>query len=242
MKSKKKITAMPKIDTSEFIVNPSPASLTLVNIVKKHTWFYNSRFSSKKLIVKFAREVKLRVYIEEDYKQYYLFLKNYRLPKYSDKTAISALVHEFDQFYKKLMYNNIAIAYLHKKTKTIVSKVQTQEDIKNQMLQGLFNKTVGLKKFHKHFGHYGLNAYELTSKRFHEYSKSELLKLARKISDLKIHKKMPLEAAMKSKKVDKISILIALRELAKNRCLLIIAALRAYIEKVDPKLFNQPLV
>jgi len=110
------------------------------------------------------------------------------------------------------------------------------EDKKIVFLKKLYKKEITFKQFNCKFGHYALNAYELSSKRFEEYTEKELLSIAELVSNIEIKDKMELEEQIhlkKNNKEKKISILIALRELAKYNVLFIIRNLRYRLLEIE---------
>ena len=91
-----------------------------------------------------------------------------------------------------------------------------------------------------------MNAYELSSKRFEEYSDEELIKLSELVKTLNIGKKENLDNYLNKKDKEIIPILIALRELAKYNILFVVKTIRyellelAKDKKID-NIFNKKL-
>ena len=228
-----------------FATNPSKITEHLVNIVLKLNEKHESDFKEKNPLKKFANELKINLYLKEGYKDFYEFLKSYKIPYNisAEKNSIKKLAllfEEFEYIYDRIMLNNFALAYAYAKNKDknkqITNPVLTIEDKKNLMLKKLAKKQITPKQFKEQFGHYALNAYELSSKRFEEYSDKELLKIAKLAENLEIKKeKVELEECLKQNQKQKeiIPILIALRELAKYDTLFIVREIRRELLKIQ---------
>jgi len=65
--------------TEEFVSNPSKITKKLVKIVLKLNDKYENEL--KGVLSRFKAQVKYRLYLKERYKEYYSFLKNYKLKK-----------------------------------------------------------------------------------------------------------------------------------------------------------------
>jgi len=205
--------------SEEFVFNPSNITKELVKIVLKLNDKYEKQL--KGILNRFKAQVKYRLYLKEEYKEYYSFLKSYKL----DKKGLKELFLEFEKLYDKLLFNNFALAYAYTLGKDIDSCVLTKEDERILLLQK------DIKKFKKEFGHYALNAYELSSKRFSEYSDKELVKLQKLVKNIKIKDKIKLEKYLEQKNKKIIPILIALRELAKYNVLFVVNEIREELLK-----------
>jgi len=169
----------------EFVNNPSETSKILVNIVDK---LNKEQEDSLKGLKKIQTQFKFQLYIKEDYKKYYQFLKNYNL----QDSSFDELCEEFESLYRKLLFNNYALAYAALKEE-INNSILTKEDEKNIALSQLYRGEISRKTFNKKFGHYAINAYELEAKRFEEYTDEELNKIARLASKLPQKEKISFE-------------------------------------------------
>jgi hypothetical protein len=213
----------------EFVRNPTKITEHLVEIVLQLSNKYESQFQSRNILRKFLIDFKIRMYMKENYKEYFLFLRGHKPPNISDQDRIKELdllFKEFRRLYDKLIFNNFALAYAYTLNKDTSNPISTMEDKKILLLQKLYHKKINVSEFLKEFGHYALNAYELASKRFEEYNHSDLLSLAKLASRINVQKKIELEEYINSKSKDKTSILIALRELAKYNILYVIRVIR----------------
>ncbi|MEE9525352.1 MAG: hypothetical protein V3V78_01975 [Candidatus Woesearchaeota archaeon] len=217
----------------EFVSNPSNMTKHLVDIVLKLNTKYEEKFKVKGLFKKFSTDFKRDMYLKESYHDFYLFLKNYKLPDFNKGVEkIKLLFKEFEKIYDKIIFNNFVLAYAYVKNKELVNPILTMEDKRILFLKKLANNKITIDEFNQMFGHYGLNAYELSSKRFEEYSSKELLSIAKLVSKFNFKKKIEIENYIKSKPKDKIPILIALRELGKYNSLLIIKEIRYELLKI----------
>jgi len=214
------------VSNTEFVTNPSEITKKLVEIVLKLSDKYESELK-KNVFKKFINQVKLRLYLKQGYLEYYSFLKKYKLKDLD----LKELFDEFEKLYDKLIFNNFALAYAFVLEKDVKSPILTKEDEKILFLKKLYDKKITKKQFDKEFGHYALNAYELSSKRFEEYSDEELMKIARLTKNIKINK-IKLEDYT-DKKV--IPVLIALRELAKYNILFIVKEIRYKLLRIAKK-------
>lgn len=218
-------------ETEEFVVNPSKATKRLVDIVLRLQNRYDAQLKTKNPIKKIRVIFKIKIYFEAGYREFFYFLKDYKIPSQdlSGIKKLDLLFKEFEKIYDKLIFNNIVLAYARSVCGEISNKVLTKEDEKILFLKKLFLDEITTGQFNEKFGHYALNAYELSSKRFEEYDSSELASLAKLVADFKTEKieaKIPLETYINSGAKDKSPILIALRELAKYHTLFLVRAIR----------------
>lgn len=192
---------------------------------------YDSLFESKSFFAQYKRTVMMKLYLKEGYKDYYLSLQAYQPPilvSGDHLQNLDLLLIEFKNSYRKLLLNNYALAYQYKKTKNLDNKYLTEEDKKNVCLQQLAANRISIAKFKSKFGHYAVNPYELKAKRFHEYSIAEFKPLLKMCLNLKIKSKPELIPEIINGKIgDIVPVLIALRELAKSKILLIVDKIRS---------------
>ena len=100
-------------------------------------------------------------------------------------------------------------------------------------LKKLYNNDISLKKFNDMFGHYALNAFELSSKRFSEYSKEEIMKVSKFLKEFDLNKAISLEGYLKNKKKHLFAVYSTLREELKYIALLVISNLRFELIKIQ---------
>lgn len=223
--------------SSEFIENPSSLSKHLVSIVNRLNGKYSQLYLSTKTVAIIKKEIKLKLYLKQGWKDYYKFLNKYYLPSFSTQPLveqIKQLFIEFERFYDKAIFNNFILASVYvNKNQIPISTIIIPEDEKIIAFQKLHQKQISVDQFNKQFGHHALNPYELSSPRFKEYQPAKLLKLAKLSSNIKTTVKSRPGKHFKSQKSANISTLIALREIAKDKTLLIIDNLRDCLLKLQ---------
>jgi len=207
-------------DYGEFLANPSEASKPLVNIVRKLNEQHQARLKTKNPFKKIKAAFTLSLYTKDSYKDFLTFLQEYTLPKYATEEEWYV---EFEKVYDKLMLNNFALAYAFQQEKDVSNPILTKEDEKMNALRKFYNKEMTRQEFNEQWGHYALNAYEIESKRFEEYTEHELMKIAKLATRVSVKKKISYEEYTEKRKVP---VLLYLRELAKYKILLIIKELR----------------
>ena len=121
------------------------------------------------------------------------------------------------------MLNNFALAYAFAQEKDVSNPILTKEDEKMIALRKFYNKEITREEFNAEWGHYALNAYEVESKRFEEYTEHELMKIAKLAIHIPVKKKISYEDYSEKRKVP---VLLYLRELAKYKILLLIKEIR----------------
>lgn len=238
------------LNQNDLIVNPTPASKTLVEIVASLSQKYDDLFKSKDFFHQYKRSVMVRLYLKEGYKDYYKYLQGYSLPNLIEndhRHNLRILVSEFKCLYDKLLLNNYSLAYQYWQTKSLTNYFMTEEDKKNLFLIKFANNKISINEFKDGFGHYAINPYELSVKRFHEYSESDFKRLLKICKGIKIKLKPELgPEAVNEKCADIIPVIITLRELSKSKILLIVDKIRQELlgiskEENNKKIFESPL-
>lgn len=216
-------------DPEEFISDPSPASLPLIQIVQKHSDAFDALFSSKNPLKVFSREVKMGVYLREDFKSFFSLLSQYHLPELPPEQSArqEGLLKEFDKLYKQVIWNNVAIAYLFAKGEKVESRYQTKEDEKNILLQKIARGEEKPDVFRQQYGQYSLEPFEVTSRRFSSYSDEEIAALGQNFLQLSFpQKKVLTEEDIKKANRATIDMLIVIREMGKYTAVGIVAGMR----------------
>jgi len=217
------------LDISELISHPSPASKKVIKIIKSIYYDYQKKLTQKNLR-RLIFITKIKLYQKQNYKQLYLYLKNYQilLPSTLSKSnQLKILFSEFSKLQQKLIFNNFALASLASLNQfPTTSNILTIEDEKIIYLQKIANNQISRLLFNKKFGHYALNPYELSEPRFTEYKSSQLKKLAKLTLNINIKSKKKLENYIKSEPANHLAILIGLRELFKSTSLKVIKQIR----------------
>jgi len=220
---------------SEFIYNPSPLSMRLVEIVASLTDEYNEKIQSKNMFIKGRLITDIEYYKKIGHKEYVDELQkkgtNY------ENHSIAKLLDIFKNDYKKIIFNNIVLASCLQHSSCEFSLPFTYEDYKNKFLFDLSHRVISEDTFKRMFGHYALNAFELQEKRFREYSSKELLQLANLVKKQpSFHKKKPdVVSPHTSKEETVIQNLLILRECAKYHVLFIIDQMRNNICAIAQK-------
>lgn len=256
---------------SELVSNPSPLTMEIVKIVQKIDEKHRNNLNKSGFFAKIGNQLKLKLYTEQGYREYYNFLRDYEVQQPAEKNSakrLYSLFAEFEKVYEKIIWNNLALAYLHLKEKgkkgdnasegnedneksRINSSLLTMEDKKMIGLADIYRqkeqkeRMLAADRFKKEFGHYCLNPYELSSRRFSEYSEEELVKIGKLAALLNISKSKELADAIEnnSSGAGKESILICLRELGKHRALQIVDRIRTELlriqkEELIPDIFS----
>ncbi len=222
-------------DIDEFVQNPSKITKHLIYIVGNLTEKHNLSLKNKSFIKKISNEFKIIFYIKKGFFNYYYHLINYKVPK-SKTSKIEKLIilfNEFEKEYDKIIFNNIALVHILSRTKHIQNPILTMEEKKNIYLNKLLYNKITSTTFLKKFGHYAINPYEFSSKRFREYKKIELLKIARLTINLKKQKKQELKEYLKRKNINNYAVLISLKELAKYKILFLVAEIRNVLQEIS---------
>lgn len=223
-------------ETEEIVSNPSVITQHMLGIVSRLNEKHEKKFHTKNFFSIFVYGVKLRLYLKEGFGDFYGFLQNYTPPPYLETMTgtrkIKALFGEFEKVYDKLIFNNIALGFAHIQGEELENSVMTLEDEKIACFKKLASGAISDEDFKDKFGHYALNAYELSSKRFEEYTSSELRELASLSSNIEIKEKPLLEDYISEKTDKKTPVLLALRELAKYKVLFIVRDIRYELLKL----------
>jgi hypothetical protein len=218
-------------EIAEFIDSPSAISQHLVEIVVRLNEKYQNQFASTNFLQKIQTNFTADMYTKDGWKSFYLMLKDYQLPpmdSLSDKDKLKLLFKEFETLYDKLLLNNFVLAFLYtnKKVQDFQNPILTEEDRKIMLLQQLARGKCTVATFKTEFGQYSLNPFELSAERFAEYPDEKLLKIASFTANMTLKEKITIEEYIAKKTVEVTPLLLALRELAKYKSLLIIAELR----------------
>ena len=174
-----------KLETTEFISNPSNLSLVLVDIVESE-----SRYLLKQLKSNFFRKnlitAKFLIYCKVQHQEFYKYLAE---PAYFKEKTLSECLQSFTELQKKLVFHNMALALFWKLNQKVgLKKPWLMEDEEQLFLSKFARDEITKKEFDQQFGHYALNAYEFKSRRFREYSSKELKQLANLVKEVNFEK------------------------------------------------------
>ena len=209
----------------DFIKKPTNMSKHILKLALKAQNNYNHFLKPKKI----KDKVKLRLLYLNKYSEIYAFIINFS--KKDLPNSIEPLFWKLMTVFDYVALNNILLAYSFLTEKNKDNPILTKEDEKLLYLKKLHNKDISLKKFNDTFGHYALNAFELSSKRFSEYSKKEMIKISRLLSRFDLKKTISLKDYLKNKKKCLFAVYSTLREELKYIALLVINGLRFELMK-----------
>jgi len=206
--------------------HPSRLSEHLAGMVDKHKTKYRKKYCSG-FIRKFIGQAKLQLLYLDGYQKIIEFIKSYKV-----KGSIKALFKQFDGIADRLALCELLLAHAFVAEKHSVEKVVipviTKEDMKQKALADLYSGKISVRRFKSDFGQYAKHPFELSSRRFHEYSKSELIGLAEKSDCRILDNKMSLDKYIKGKK-PLFPIYAALREELRYLALLAVSELRSQL-------------
>lgn len=215
----------PEKPTCDLIINPSPASEKIIEIVCDLADKHRKQIASRNILTREFYRLKLEVYLKEGHKDYYnrltRFDHKFSPPPMSKnpRERIESLYKAFETEYGRVIFNNIALTHYYLKHGVVASNVKTSEDDKIHYLKKFHEKNISRVQFNDKYGHYALNAFELSSKRFEEYSDEELSHIAILVYQFPERDKASLDEAINSANPDIPSILVSLRELGKYNSL-----------------------
>lgn len=208
--------------TAEFNPEPSPLSQCLVDSVLALNAASEKQLAPRSLTGRLRADFRAKMYVKSGWREYYEMLRSYTVPEFAGTTCeqFDLLHKEFERFYKLLIDHNLILGRIYTAGAEHQQDVETEEDRKTFALLHFTPK-----QFKEQFGQYALENFELSERRFSEYTDTEIKQLSGLAKNSKTFNKTPLEEAAKKTEAD-ISLLIALRELAKSKTLLIIAGMR----------------
>ncbi len=212
-----------------FVENPSKLTKKFIEIVDKKKKIYDELLKAKGFLRQIINGVKLRLWYKHKYEEIYEFVKHYDI-----KTdSVKGLFQEFDKIADMIFLNNMLLMYSHltEKKKKNISRIITVEDKKMIMLKGVALKKNSCDEFKKKFGHYALNAFELSSPRFSEYNDNEIMKIAKFTKEFECKKNVELSNCI-HKPEQLFHVYSALREELRSIALLIVSKIRYKLLKV----------
>jgi len=241
----------PTIEIEDFIENPTEISKHLIEIIIRVKRKYDALLESRNPLKKIINNVKIRLWYLNKYIDIYNFIQRYKrsrtkknkYPLNSPKSAKSAvhiknmerLFREFEKIYEVISLNNLLLMYAFLTLKDKASPIINKEDEKLLYFKKLFDGEISCEQFKRKYGHFGLNAFELSSRRFSEYSQKELIDLAKYLKDFRPTKNIKLDKYIKTKRKNSFAIYSALREELRYLALFIINDLRFELLKIAKK-------
>ncbi len=209
----------------DFIKDPSPLSLSVVKLAVSQKQKYDSLFSSRG----FFNQVKLRLRYQEEYLRIHTFIREYERALPAERDTIQRIDRAWERLavlFDFIALNNSFLVYAFFAEKHKTNPIITKEDEKLLAFKRLVHGEIPRQSFNETFGHYALNAYELSARRFSEYPEQELLEIAKFLSDFKTQKTTSLDDFIASKNKNLFVVYSSLREELKYLSLLVIRDLR----------------
>ena len=228
------------IDAVEIVTNPSRSSEEIITIIARLAKKHEASIRAGNAFRRLGAAFRLQMYIRDGFRDFYTFLRGYSDPagvsSLSGMAKIRALCAEFERIYDRIILNNFAIAFALVHGGKIESTVETAEDRKVLLLKGIVSGNVSISDFKKEFGHYGLNVYELSERRFEEYDDPDIRKIALLAANVPIKNKPTLDESIVMKKIESLSVLVALREFARYQVLFVVRDIRYELLRMSTKL------
>lgn len=220
--------------SEELVSDPTVSTKSLIDRILKCNAPYESDIRSGHPLKLFLINFKVQMYLKNGYSEFYRFFLNYKVPEFNGKgqCCLEQMLDEFEHLTRKLIFHNICLAYDYAIHQQLASRILTMEDKKVLFLQRFYKGEIAQQEFNDVFGHYGLNMYELSARRFAEYAPDELRAIAELTADLKIKKNMELEDHFSADPRDVRPALVALRELAKYKIFFLVRDIRYELLKI----------
>jgi len=214
----------------EFISKPTNISKSIILFAKKAEEKYSYLIKKPK----FKDKIKLRLLYLNKYSEIYKYCCDYNT-KNDFSTNIISLFKEIEEIFGHIALNNILLSYSFITEKNLQNPIITKEDQKLDYLKKLYNKEINIDSFIDKFGHYAINGFELSSRRFSEFSKEELLKIGSYLKSFKIKKNQTLEQYLKDNKKILYPIYATLKEELKYIALLVINKIHFKLKEIQKK-------
>jgi hypothetical protein len=210
-----------KLKIEDMCVNPTNLSRKILEIAETSLKKYEPLFNSKSIV----SNVKLRLLYMTKSSEIFSFVDTYNYQNIKKKDILG-LFEELSSLFDIISLNNILFSYSYLVEKNKDNQVITKEDMKLDYFRKLSCHDITVSEFKKEFGHYGLNPYELSSRRFFEYTPDELMKLSKLAKTYRLLKSISLKEYMSGSKKSLYVIYAALRAELKNISMYVISELR----------------
>ncbi|MFW6230587.1 MAG: hypothetical protein ACOC32_01030 [Nanoarchaeota archaeon] len=218
------------IAEEEFIRDPSEISKHLVSIAKKKAKKYNDILGEKKgFIAGIRRGIKVRMWYLQKYHDIMDYLEGFSI----SETSVEGLFSRFEEIADYIALNNVILSYAYLVEKTKTSDILTKEEERLLLLDAIRQEEQDPDALRDEFGHYALNPFELSAKRFNEYTDKEIKKLA-SLTEFSTEKTKTLKTCDPDSE-RKYALYTALREELRYHALRIVAALREQLEAMQKK-------
>ena len=213
---------------AEFNPEPSKLSDRLIELVLTRNAELARKFSRSDWWSRLRLQFEVENYLQNGWQDTYWKLQGVHVGQ-----DLNNLLRDFEDLYGLVMYNNFVLARLYAESSNNKNRhlnVITKEEERLQLLRQLANDDSKYDTYIKQFGHYAFEPFELSDRRFSEFSRTELKKLAVLAADLKpTSGKVSLESALQKTSRADVDTLIALREFGKYQCLKLVAGMRTLI-------------
>lgn len=212
---------------AEFNDDPSPASEALIEIVVRVHERYRAWFAATGTITRFRREVRIRSYLAEGWRTTVRDLRAPWVPPGGDPAdIIETTLAGFEVLADPLLFNNLVLAYEVARGAEPIPTVVTEAERMAAALVDLADGRIPHDAFVASFGHFALAPYELSEPRFHELDAEVLARIAGMAPRWGEDAKRDLDAVLATRETADVGVLIAVRELARSRALLVVDHLR----------------
>jgi len=222
----------------DFINNPTKISEHLIEIILETKKKYDLLLKSSNFISNLINTTKIRLWYLNKHLDIYNFLKTYKpyqIKKNKPFENIKGLFGEFNIIYDVVSLNNLLLTYAFLVEKNKSTFIIDKEDEKLLCFKRFYNDEISEEEFKKKYGHYGFNPFELSSRRFSEYNKNELMNLAKYAKNFKTSKKIQLREYIQKKTKNLFPVYFAMREELKYCALFNISNLRFELLRLSKK-------
>lgn len=212
---------------AEFNPEPSKLSERFIEFVLTKHKELGRKFSQSGWWSKLRLQFEVENYLQNGWQDVYQ-----KLQKVNVAQDLNGLLKDFEDLYGLVIYNNFVLArlFVESSDKNRRLNVETKEEKRLQLLQELASDDGKHDEYIKQFGHYAFEPFELSDRRFSEYSRAELKKLAELAKNLRQSSgKISLESVLQKKSRADLDTLVALREFGKYQCLELVAKMRQLI-------------
>lgn len=229
---------------AEFNDDPSPASLALIEIIASAHARQLGAWSTPGAIAGFRRELRVKSYTLDGWKTYARSLMVPRASVVSGPPGdrIVRLLEEFRDACDPLLFNNLVLAHEVARGRPIGYAIGTLAEEMRDALADLAAGRTDRATFVEAFGHHAARPYELSDPRFHELDDDALARIAALAGDREPAPKGRLQERLAARESAAPDVLIAVRELARSRMLLVIDDLRtALLDSGIGDVFDLPI-
>lgn len=218
----------------DFIEKPSNLSRHLLEIILDIEEKHKHSSGINNWLGRMINSVKIRLQYLNEYYDIYDFLKKHRRRQCNSRNSLEVIecfFEEFREIYKVISLNNFLLAYAYFLEKDSLNPVLNKEDERLLSFRDFYHGKVSFEEIKKRYGHYALNPFELSSRRFTEYRKEELIKLAKYTENFKTEKTIGLEKYIQKRPPRLFPVYSSLREELKYYILFVVNDLRFYLLK-----------